>query len=226
MMEAPGPGIMPLDREAWFRELNLSNFVNTYYQYRDLETLGDAMRILIIGPGQGLDKVVLTWRGYSVVTMDVDKTFNPDVIGSVHSMMMFGTSQFDVIIASHVLEHLPVSYLDPSLAEIARVGRHALIYLPVAGRHGSLRFFAGVRNIETNFAWDIFNYLHKPDGQTPAFCARQHYWELGRRGYRLRNIRDRLRQNFDIITDYRNYDWLPSYNFVLRSRSNVVSRAQ
>ena len=32
--------------------------------------------------------------------------FKPDVVGSVHDMSMFGDLQFDVAIASHVLEHL------------------------------------------------------------------------------------------------------------------------
>jgi len=103
------------------------------------------------------------------------------VVGSVHDMSMFPSGAFDAVIASHVLEHFPEAYLNDALREIARVGRFALIYLPVAGRHGSLKFFAGVRNLEANFVWDLFNYLHKPDGMTPAFCARQHFWELGRR---------------------------------------------
>jgi SAM-dependent methyltransferase len=209
---------MPVDRERWFGDLNLSNFVNTYYQYRDLESLDGCRRVLIVGPGQGLDTVVLRWRGYEVTTLDVDETFRPDLVGSVHSMGAFHDRQFDVVIASHVLEHLPLSYLNASLEEIARVGRFALIYLPVAGRHGLVRFVAGVRNLEANVTWDIFNYLLKPDGQTAALCARQHCWEVGYRGFRRRDIRGRLRQHFKIISDYRNYDWLPSYNFVLQSR--------
>ena len=51
---------MPVDRDSWVQELNLSNFVNTYYQYRDLRSLPNCIQILIIGPGQGLDTLVLT----------------------------------------------------------------------------------------------------------------------------------------------------------------------
>lgn len=112
------------------------------------------------------------------------------------------------------------------MKEIARVGRFALIYLPVAGRHGLLKVAAGFRSLEAQFAWDIFNYLLKPDGQTAAFCARQHFWEVGYRGFRRRDIRARLRPHFEIISDYRNYDWLPSYNFVLRSRHAMDSPAR
>lgn len=216
--EVPAPTVMPVDRSEWSRQLNLSNFVNTYYQYRDLQSCGSGRKVLIIGSGQGLDTVVLRWRGYDVTRFDIDETFQPEVVGSVHDMSVFPSNAFDVVIASHVLEHLAEAYLDAALREIARVGRYALIYLPVAGRHGLLKFVAGVRNLEGSVIWDIFNYLHKPDGKTAALCARQHFWEVGYRGFRRRDVRARLQQHFEIITDYRNYDWLPSYNFVLRSR--------
>src|SRR5207237_3857301 len=137
MMEntAPQPTVMPVDREAWRKEIHLSNFVNAGYQYRDLQSCGaDVRKVLIIGPGQGLDTHVLRWLGYDVTTFDIDETFSPDHIGSVHQMTLFSDRQFDAVIASHVLEHLAVPYLDAALAELARVGRFALVYLPVAGR--------------------------------------------------------------------------------------------
>jgi hypothetical protein len=74
-------------------------------------------------------------------------------------------------------------------------------------------------DVETRLAWDVFNCFHRPDGQTAAFCERQHFWELGRRGFRVPDMRQRLSAHFDILSAYRNFDWLPSYNFVLRSRA-------
>lgn len=218
MSESAVPGVMPIDREEWFRQLNLSNFVNSYYEYRDLQQIGGCRSVLIIGPGQGLGTAVLRWRGFDVTTIDVDSTFHPDIVGSVHDMTCFADQQFDAVIASHVLEHLPVQYLPASVAEISRVGRSALIYLPVAGRHGLIRFVAGVRNIDVSIIWDVFNWLRRPDGTTPAFCEGQHYWEIGWRGYRLADIRRMLEERFTILADYRNRDWLPSHNFVLRSK--------
>src|ERR1700758_4049693 len=126
---------MPVDRQEWSRKLNLSNFVNSYYQYRDLQRVGTCKKVLIVGPGQGLDKLVLKWRGYEVTTFDIDGTFQPDYLGSVHDLSQFGDGQFDAVIASHVLEHLPEPYLTPSLRELARVARYALIYLPIHRRH-------------------------------------------------------------------------------------------
>ena len=213
---------MPIDREAWRKELHLSNFVNTYYQYRDVANwVGPQASILVIGPGQGLDTAVLRWRGYRVTTFDIDETFQPDVIGSCHDMRMFADGQFDCVIASHVLEHLPLPYLDPALAEIARVGRHAIIYLPMAGRHSILRVVPGFKGIDWTAIVDFFNFWERPDGVTAKYCGGQHFWEVGYRGFRVADLNARFAGRFDVLATYRNRDWLPSQNFILRSKSAV-----
>jgi hypothetical protein len=125
------------------------------------------------------------------------------------------------VIASHVLEHLAEPYLDQALSEIARVGTFALVYLPVAGRHVQVRFVPGFRNLDLSFIVDLFNYFDRPDGVTPRFMAGQHFWEVGRRGFRVRQVKARLARHFDILNAYRNRDWAPSYNLVLRSRWNA-----
>ena len=218
----PQPTVMPVDREHWRRQLDLSNFVNAYYQYRDVQSLGNCRRVLIVGPGQGLQTEVLKWRGYDVTTLDIDRTFEPDVVGSVHDMRMFGAQQFDVAIASHVLEHLAVPFLDTALGELARVGRYALVYLPVAGRHFQARVIPGFKGLDVSVLIDLFNYLHRPDGLEPRYCQRQHYWEVGMRGFRVRDLRARMSAHFDVLDVYRNRDWNPSLNFVLRSRQGTM----
>lgn len=217
--DVPNPSPMPVDRQEWARQLNLSNFVNSYYQYRDLQSLGDCRKILIVGPGQGLDTEILKWRGYEVQTFDIDKTFHPDFIGSVHDLSRFADRQFDAIIASHVLEHLPIQLLDEALKEISRVGCHALIYLPVRGRHIQFRLIPGFKGIDFSFIFDVFNYFERPDGVVPRYMAGMHYWEVGMRGWRVRDVEERLSRYFHIQANYRNKDWLPSYNFVLKSKA-------
>jgi hypothetical protein len=214
----PQPAVMPVDREAWAQQLNLSNFINSYYQFRDLRSLPNCRTVLIVGPGQGLDTQVLRWRGYDVTTFDIDDTFKPDHIGSVHDMAMFADGRFDAVIASHVLEHLAEPYLDRALAEIARVGVYALIYLPVAGRHVQARFSPGFRGIDLSFILDLFNYFHRPSGVVARYCERQHFWEVGMRGFRVRDVAARMSRYFEVMQVYRNRDWNPSQNFVLRSR--------
>lgn len=215
----PAPAVMPIDREAWRRQLHLSNFINTYYQYRDLQRVHPCRSVLIVGPGQGLDAAVLKWRGYEITTFDIDKVFEPDWIGSVHDLHMFGDRQFDAVIASHVLEHLPEPYLDTALSELARVAGHALVYLPVAGRHSQLRLVPGIRGIDWTVIVDFFNYFDRPSAEA-KYCQQQHYWEVGRPGFRVRDLERRFSSSFEILDRYRNRDWTPSYNFVLKSRSH------
>ena len=214
----PAPTVMPVDREEWRKQISLSNFVNSYYQYRDVVSCGDVKRILVIGPGQGLDTAVFKWLGYDVTTFDIDATFEPDHIGSVHSMTMFGDKAFDVVIASHVLEHLAIPYLDVALGELARVAKFAIVYLPVAGRHMQLRMIPAVKAIDLSLHFDVRNWFQKPDGVTPRYCGGQHFWEIGMRGFRVKDVEQRLSQRFEILRSYRNHDWPISYNFVLRAR--------
>lgn len=221
--EGSVPAPMPVDSEEWASQLNLCNFVNAYYQYRDLQSLEDCKSVLIIGPGQGLDTEILKWRGYEVSTFDIDETFKPDYIGSVHDLGRFNNFQFDAVIASHVLEHLPVAYLDKALQEISRVGRYALVYMPVHGRHMQLRFMPGFKGIDISFIFDLFNYFRKTDGSKPRFMDGQHYWEIGLRGWRVPEVSQRLASYFYIRNSYRNKDWLPSFNYVLQSRSDGKS---
>lgn len=213
------PSVMPVDREEWARQLNLCNFVNAYYQYKDVQSCGDVKKILIIGPGQGLDTHIFKWRGFEVTTFDIDETFHPDVIGSAHDLSMFGDKSFDVIIASHVLEHLPVPYLDQCLAEFARVGAYSIVYLPVAGRHFQFQAKLDVKGINLSFMFDLFNYLHKPDGVTARYCQGMHYWEMGMQGFTSGALAKRFSEHFNIVKRYRNKDWNPSYNWVLKSKA-------
>jgi SAM-dependent methyltransferase len=216
--QIPEPSVMPVDREEWRRQLNLSNFINAYYQFRDLQCFERCRRVLIVGPGQGLQTEVLKWRGYEVTTLDIDETFKPDIVGTVNDMGALADISFDAAIASHVLEHLPEPYLDDSLRELARVARHALVYLPVAGRHFQARLQPGFKDIDFSIVIDLFNYLHRPSGVDARYCERQHYWELGMRGFRVRDLKTRISRHFELLSIYRNRDWNPSLNFVLKSK--------
>lgn len=217
---------MGVDREAWARELPLSAFVNAYYQVRDIASLSACHRVLVVGPGQGLVVPVLRWRGYSVETFDIDSTFAPDHLGSVHDLGRFSAGSFDAIIASHVLEHLAEPHLDTALGEMARVARYSLIYLPVAGRYAALRVQPGALGLDWQLRFNLFNYFERPDGVTRQYSRGEHYWEVGRRGFRVREIKARLQRFFVILRAYRNVDWLPSYNFVVESRSDRSPSAE
>jgi len=210
---------MPIDRVKWLKQLDKSNFINSFYQYRDaMKCIGESGSILIIGPGQGLDTLILKWRNFQVITLDIDETFRPDIVGSCHQMSNFNDKQFDLVIASHVLEHLPIKLLDLALSEISRISKFSLIYLPVAGRHLGFNLQLGIRSLEFSVIFDFYRFWSKPDNNNPKYCEGQHFWEIGYQGYKVKDIRTRLNINFQILEEYRNKHWLPSYNFILRSK--------
>ena len=73
-------------------------------------------------------------------------------------------------------------------------------------------------DLDLGFVFDVFNFLKVPTGVEPRYMAGQHYWEVGMRGYRVRNLSARFSEFFSVLQHYRNKDWLPSHNFVLKSR--------
>jgi SAM-dependent methyltransferase len=213
--------MMPVDRFAWKRQIGLSNFVNAYYQLRDLMSLPGARRVLLVGPGQGLDTAVMRSRGFDVVTVDVDPAFGPDLLCSVHDMTPIGDLEFDVAVVSHVLEHLPPHLLDQALREIARVARYALVYLPVNGLSVQVAIRSGLPGRDLSWIIDFRKWWKQPSPDIPRFMQGQHYWEVGVKGYSVREVKARLSAPFELIRCYRNHDWRPSMNFVLKSRRDV-----
>ena len=97
--------VMPIDREAWAKELNVSNFVSSYFQYRNfMKYFGSEPRIVIIGPGPGRCTEVFRWLSCRVATFNIDQIFSPDGMGSCHDVHIVADAQFDVIVAPYLLD--------------------------------------------------------------------------------------------------------------------------
>jgi hypothetical protein len=215
----PPPAAMPVDKLQWLSQLHLSNFHNAYYEFRDVQRcIGSRGKLLVVGVGQGLDVTVFRSRGYDVTSYDIDPDFGPDRVGSVHDMSCFADDEFDAAVASHVLEHMSLSLLDSGLRELSRVARHAIVYLPYAGRHLDLSFTQFQGSFEHHWRVNVPPFWRRPSPEKPLFAGGQHFWEVGLRGCSRRAIRRRMEQYFEVVSMYQNPHWLVSMNFVLRSR--------
>jgi hypothetical protein len=213
----PRPHPMPVDAAEYARALSPSGFLNAYYQLRDVLSYRPR-RVLVVGVGVGLEPLVLREKfGVEVTTLDVDARFGPDVVGSVHDMAAFADRQFDVVVASHVLEHLPFAYFDQSVDELARVARHAVVYLPFAGRHLELKLTYAQRVREWAARLRL-PPLARITGNEPCLQEGHHYWEVGYRGFSPGALARRFERRFTIDRRYHNRDWAYSINFLMTAK--------
>lgn len=221
--EAPRVVKMPADAREYAGRFSVVNFINAYYQVRDCLAY-QPKTVLVVGLGVGLEPVLFRERfGLAVTTLDIDPEFGPDEVGSVHDLSRFGDQQFDVLLASHVLEHLPFSLFGTCLSEIARVAAHAVIYLPLAGRHLGLKLTHRQRQQE----WDWLTTVppfRRISGEVMELQAGQHYWEIGYRGFSKGRIAGFLEACFLIDEAYQNREWHYSMNYRLTSRLAAPTR--
>jgi hypothetical protein len=208
---------MPHDADQYAASYSLTHFINAFYQIRDCLRYSPR-RALVVGVGVGLEPILLREKfGVDVTTLDIDPGFRPDYIGSVHDMPMFSEGQFDVCIASHVLEHLAFdSYFEKAVREISRVANHAVIYLPYAGRHLEWKFSyaQGVMEYSLQLTIPPMNTI---TGDTPDLQHGEHYWECGYRHFGVASIAQIIARHFLIDECYHNLDWKYSLNFNLTS---------
>lgn len=215
--DAPKP--MPEDAGQYSNHVSITNFINAYYQVRDTLSYKPS-RVLVVGIGVGLDVVILRERfGLHVETMDIDAGFGPDHVGSVHDMSLFGDQGFDVVIASHVLEHLPFRYFRQCLSELARVSRHSLIYLPYGGKHPEMRLTLSERRRDYRCVVNLPPFTKRNiSGEQAELQSKAHYWECGYPKFGVRTITGIISDYFIVDKVYHNLDWKYSLNYLLTSR--------
>lgn len=152
-------------------------------------------KVLIIGKGNGLVSEYLKLAGIKIVVLDIDETLKPDVIASVLKMP-FSDKEFDVVLCAEVLEHLPYNEFNKALSEIKRVAKiGAVISLPHFGP--AIRFF-----LKIPFLPELKFILKLPYPIKHQFKG-EHNWEIGKRDYPLRRIRNDIKKSgFTIENDY------------------------
>lgn len=89
------------------------------------------LKVLDVGAGPNSNAKAM-WPEAEVLTLDIDKSLKPDIVGSILDIRC-GKEQFDRVVASHVLEHLALGEVAPALREVWRVlkvGGEAHIFVP------------------------------------------------------------------------------------------------
>ena len=171
-------------RPEHYREISYdvkSWFPSYWHQIHEV-LIRKPLRVLEIGVGNGFVSSYLRRAGINLISSDIDTSLAPDLVAMV-THLPFHDRSFDLVIAYQVLEHLPFDRFSECMAEMARVAcRYVLISLP--DRRPSLYIRVMIypwaaRELHLTFPL-LIQRKHKFDGE--------HYWEIGKSGYHLRQI--------------------------------------
>lgn len=185
-------------------------FVSYFHQLKEVLSL-NPKSVLEVGVG---DKVFGNFikdnTGVAYTSLDVAADLRPDVVGSVLSLP-FPDRAYDVVCAFEVLEHLPFEQFDKAVSELARVARtHVVMSVPHYGP--MVKLLLKVPFLKLQFAWKL---PHHPEH---AFNG-QHYWELGKKGYPVSLIKEKLSAQGKVVKDFVPFGNDYHHFFVLRLTS-------
>jgi ubiquinone/menaquinone biosynthesis C-methylase UbiE len=156
-------------------------FTSYYYQVRSVLQLAPKS-ILEVGVGSRVFAMLMKQQNVATVTLDIDPNLRPSVSGNI-LQLPFQDCAVDVCVAFQTLEHLPFEQFGSAVAELARVARKGIVLsLPEFGNAAvatSIPFVRKLRFTGRALAW--WYPQHSFDGE--------HYWEINKRGYRLRDVK-------------------------------------
>ena len=191
---------------------NKKTWMNFWYQIDTVLNLRPKT-VLEIGPGNQTASDALRKSGIEVTTIDVDPELSPTIVASVDEMP-FKEEEFDVVLCSEVLEHLPFEKFQKSLKEIRRVAKkNVIIGLPNAG---------GVFNlvIKLPFLPQIIFFRKLPFFWKTHKYKSGHYWETGKKNYSVKRIKQIIEsEGFIIIKSWINHDD-PAHWMAILEKSN------
>jgi SAM-dependent methyltransferase len=178
------------------RYMSKQRWCSLWHQLDEIQKLNPE-RVLEVGPGPGLFKMIAATFGIRVETLDLDSDLKPDHVTSA-TAMPFDDASFDVVCAFQMLEHLPYELSLQAFREMVRVSRrHVVISLPDA--RPVWRYQIQIPK------FGIHDFLvprprlnapeHKFDGE--------HYWEINKRGYLLSRVIGDFSKCIQLVETYR-----------------------
>ena len=175
-------------------------FCGYWHQIHEIISLNH-QKVLEVGIGNGFVFKYLKGKKINVITLDIDRRLNPDIVGNILNIPFEGNF-FNVVACYEVLEHLPYTIFLKALSELYRVSNsHVILSLPDADR--AYRF-----NIQIPKLKEIKKLITLPRLKKPLHkFDGEHYWEIGKKGYPLSKIvSDTQKTGFKIMSTYRVFE--------------------
>ncbi|HNV97055.1 MAG TPA: class I SAM-dependent methyltransferase [bacterium] len=169
--------------------------------------------ILEIGVGNGFLKnyFISNLKDINFKTMDINPDLNPDYISSVDNINL-GDNLFDLVCAFEVLEHLPFSDFEKCLASIHKISnKYCIISIPHWGRHFGFKLVLPFFH-ELKFQFKLAFLAKK------HFFNGEHYWELGKSGFSLKKVKQKISKYFYIKNDFIPFENPYHHFFILEKK--------
>ncbi|MDD5165081.1 MAG: class I SAM-dependent methyltransferase [Candidatus Pacebacteria bacterium] len=186
---------------------HLGRWASYFFQLEQVFSFNPAS-ILEIGVGDRVfGDYIKNNTDIKYISADVAEDLKPDVVASV-TALPFTDGEFDVSCAFEVLEHIPFDSFEDALREMARVSKKAVIIsLPHFGPSCELSFkIPFIKRVKLAFKLP-FHPIHAWNGE--------HYFEIGKKGYEVGEIRNVLRKDFVIQKDFVPFENQYHHFFVL-----------
>lgn len=191
---------------------SLNRFVSYFSQISCVRDLKNLNTLLEVGVGNKTVSDYLKKQGYLVTTCDFDESLNPDKVGDVRSLP-FENNQFDAVLCSEVLEHLPLKDLPQALSELKRVSKkYVVVSLPYycAYLEHHFKISLGYFTKDFNFVIAVPYFFLKPK------FSGEHYFGLGIRGISKRIFRNITKgMGLKIVKEFREFLNPHHYFFVM-----------
>lgn len=189
-------------------------------------------KVLEVGIGNGFVSNYIKNRGIKVITLDIDKRLNPDIVGSVLELALPNES-FDVVTCCEVLEHLAYKDFRKALSEMFRVSKSRAIvslpdisrvyrvhvYIPKIGEIKKLISLPWIKKPTHNFNQEYYLDRGEYGYSIP------HYWEIGEVGYSLSKISNDIKSiGFKIAKTYRVFE-KPYHRFFVLAKDAAMQKS-
>ena len=194
---------------------DLQRWISYYYQIDNILKL-NPKSVLEIGVGNKTNYNYLKDK-VKITSCDFDKNLNPDIVGDIRNLPIKDKT-YDVVCAFEVLEHIPFSDFEKALKELKRISKkyviisipYSSIYFNNAFRFPLIGRIFNKKFIETTIRIPLFLRKHKFNGE--------HYWEIGKKGYPIRKIRNILKKEYKIIKEESSLLNKYHYYFILEKK--------
>lgn len=159
---------------SWVTNLETRDHFLYYWEQADLvfKSVDRDNRIVELGCGTHLLADLLSRRGFSVKTLDIDEEKNPTFVSDATSFN-YSVEPFDVLLAFEIFEHIPWDTFSKTIARVAESGITMILFsIPWAER--TVASFEG--KVPKLQPFKVNLRLPKK-----AISTKAHFWELTKR---------------------------------------------